>query len=83
MRPIGLAELDKALDRFGGDFHTGRAVEYRTPIGPNLVPAGLRLFPECHPGAPFKIVYERPGGYLVLACAVCSTIQARVAVARL
>lgn len=77
MKPLGTAELDEALVR-----HPEQQVIYRDPQAA-IMPAGVRIAPACHPMADFKIVYERPGGYLVLACSACSMIRARVAVARL
>jgi hypothetical protein len=76
MRPVGTAELDELFAR------PHDPVEYPGPRGA-IVPAGLRLRPLCHGEADFRVVYERPGGYLVLACNRCGTILCRVAVGRL
>jgi len=75
MTPIGTAELDQMLTRCRG------LVEY--PRHQGITPAGVRICPDCHPDAHFKIVYERPGGELLLACSTCGFIRARIAVGRI
>lgn len=91
MKTLGTLELDAAIVRVAKD-PAMQLVRYGDPqivaTGPGSVdetpfpftPAGIRIYPKCHPGAHFMAVYERPAGVLVLACATCGGITSRIAV---
>jgi len=75
VKPIGLLELDKLFTK------PHDPVMYQGAGA--IMPAGIRLRPLCHGQADFRVVYERPGGWLLLACTTCGMIVCRIAVARL